>query len=52
MGEKHHGNPGTWWPHWLGWLTKGSKMVPAREPGGDKLKPLCDAPGTYVRMKS
>jgi polyhydroxyalkanoate synthase len=26
--------------------------VPAREPGGGKLEPLCDAPGTYVLAKS
>ncbi|OYU49210.1 MAG: class I poly(R)-hydroxyalkanoic acid synthase [Rhizobiales bacterium PAR1] len=45
-------HPGTWWPHWMEWLTKGDKLVPAREPGGGKLKPLCDAPGTYVKIKS
>lgn len=45
-------HPGTWWPHWMAWLTKGDKLVPAREPGGGKLKPLCDAPGTYVKIKS
>jgi polyhydroxyalkanoate synthase subunit PhaC len=45
-------HPGTWWPHWMEWLTKGDKLVPARKPGGGKLKPLCDAPGTYVKMKS
>jgi polyhydroxyalkanoate synthase subunit PhaC len=45
-------HPGTWWPHWLDWLTKGDSMVPAREPGGGKLTPLCDAPGTYVKIKS
>ncbi len=44
--------PGTWWPHWHAWLTKGDKMVPARQPGGGKRKPLCDAPGEYVRVKA
>ncbi len=44
--------PGTWWPHWHAWLTKGDKMVPARQPGGGKRKPLADAPGEYVRVKA
>lgn len=45
--------PGTWWPYWLSWMeAQAPKMVPAREPGGGKLKPLCDAPGTYVLAKS
>lgn len=44
--------PGTWWPHWLGWVTRNGKRVPARKPGDGKLKPLCDAPGTYVKIKS
>jgi polyhydroxyalkanoate synthase subunit PhaC len=44
---------GSWWPHWLAWLTaQSSRKVPAREPGGGKLKPICDAPGEYVRVKS
>ena len=45
--------PGSWWPDWLAWLT--SQMpdkVPARKPGGAKLKPLGDAPGDYVRVKA
>jgi len=45
-------HPGTWWPHWLEWVTTGDKKVRAREPGGGKLRPLCDAPGTYVRIKA
>lgn len=44
--------PGSWWPHWLDWLTKGVKRVPAREPGGGKVEILGDAPGTYVKIKS
>ncbi len=47
-----HETPGTWWPHWMAWLTKGEKQVPARKPGGTRLAPICDAPGTYVKMKS
>ena len=44
-------NPGSWWPHWEAWQKKfsGSK-VPARPPGGGKLKPIEDAPGSYVRV--
>lgn len=43
---------GSWWPHWLQWVTaQAPGKVPAREPGGGKLKPLCDAPGEYVRVK-
>jgi polyhydroxyalkanoate synthase len=45
--------PGSWWPDWLAWLTaQAPKKVPARKPGDGKLKPLCDAPGDYVRVKS
>ncbi|MGL4489724.1 MAG: class I poly(R)-hydroxyalkanoic acid synthase [Rhizobiaceae bacterium] len=44
--------PGSWWPYWLGWIREqdGSK-VKARVPGGGKLEPLCDAPGTYVKVR-
>lgn len=50
--QKTTEHPGTWWPHWHQWVTEGDKKVPAREPGGGKLEPLCDAPGTYVKIKS
>jgi polyhydroxyalkanoate synthase len=45
---------GSWWPDWDEWVKKisGPERVPGREPGGGKLKPLCDAPGEYVRMKA
>jgi polyhydroxyalkanoate synthase len=44
--EEH---PGTWWPTWFEWIRRQApKKVAAREPGGGKLEPLCDAPGTYV----
>ena len=43
---------GSWWPHWLAWVTaQAPKKVPARQPGGGKLKIICDAPGEYVRVK-
>jgi len=28
------------------------EKVPARKPGDGKLKPLCDAPGDYVRVRA
>jgi polyhydroxyalkanoate synthase len=50
-GAKEH--PGSWWPNWEAWLAPLSgKMVPARKPGDGKLKSLCDAPGTYVKVKA
>ncbi|WP_016919401.1 class I poly(R)-hydroxyalkanoic acid synthase [Methylocystis parvus] len=43
---------GSWWPHWFEWITtQAPRKVPAREPGGGELKPICDAPGEYVRVK-
>jgi polyhydroxyalkanoate synthase len=34
------------------WIREGSdEEVPARKPGGKKLKPLEDAPGSYVRVR-
>lgn len=43
---------GSWWPHWLQWIAaQAPRKVPARTPGGGKLKPLCDAPGEYVRVR-
>ena len=44
---------GSWWPDWDKWLSKLSgEKVPARTPGDGKLKVLCDAPGTYVKVKA
>ncbi|HEY8565746.1 MAG TPA: class I poly(R)-hydroxyalkanoic acid synthase [Beijerinckiaceae bacterium] len=44
-------HPGTWWPYWFSWVeAQAPERVPAREPGGGKLKALCPAPGTYVTM--
>jgi polyhydroxyalkanoate synthase len=51
--DKATEHPGSWWPYWFSWIEKQApKWVPAREPGGGKLEPLCDAPGTYVLKKS
>ena len=45
--------PGSWWPDWAAWISEQAPgKVAARKPGGGKLKPLADAPGDYVRMKS
>lgn len=44
---------GSWWPHWAGWLNERSGgMVDARDPAKGRLKPLMDAPGSYVMVKS
>jgi polyhydroxyalkanoate synthase len=46
-------HPGSWWPHWAGWLkARSGKMVKARDPALGPLKPLGDAPGEYVKVKS
>ena len=45
---------GSWWPDWDEWIKpfQGGKEVAARKPGRGKLKALCDAPGTYVKVRS
>jgi polyhydroxyalkanoate synthase subunit PhaC len=44
--------PGSWWPHWLQWIREQDPAeVSARNPGGGKLEPLEDAPGSYVKVK-
>lgn len=46
-------HPGSWWEHWAEWLkARSGGKVPARDPAKGKLKPLGDAPGTYVKVKS
>lgn len=50
-GAQEH--PGSWWPHWAEWLrAKSGPLVPARDPAKGKLKPIEDAPGSYVRVRS
>ncbi len=45
-------NEGSWWPDWKKWITVHSgKKVDARKPGDGNLKPLEDAPGSYVKVK-
>lgn len=47
--------PGSWWPHWLGWLRRQDQAeVPVkgkRVPGGKGDTVLEDAPGTYVKSR-
>jgi polyhydroxyalkanoate synthase len=46
---------GSWWPDWLKWIDMKSdgKIPPkgARIPGKGKLKPIEDAPGSYVKAR-
>ncbi len=43
--------PGSWWPDWEKWQTKlTSEKIPARIIGEGKLKPIEDAPGSYVKV--
>jgi polyhydroxyalkanoate synthase subunit PhaC len=51
--KKAKEHPGSWWPDWLNWIkSQSDETVPAREPGGGKLTPIEDAPGSYVKVKS
>jgi polyhydroxyalkanoate synthase len=46
-------HPGSWWPDWFEWIkAQDASEVPAREPGGGALKPIEDAPGRYVKVRS
>jgi polyhydroxyalkanoate synthase len=46
-------SPGSWWPHWAEWLkARSGGQVPARDPAAGPLKPLEDAPGSYVKVRS
>jgi polyhydroxyalkanoate synthase len=43
---------GSWWPDWLNWLkSQDDETVPGRKVGGGKIRPLEDAPGSYVKMR-
>ncbi|HWI29322.1 MAG TPA: class I poly(R)-hydroxyalkanoic acid synthase [Stellaceae bacterium] len=43
----------SWWPSWEEWIGRyGGGDVPARKPGDGRLKPIEDAPGSYVRVKA
>jgi polyhydroxyalkanoate synthase len=46
-------HPGSWWPHWQAWIeaSNDTRVKPPRM-GSAKFKPIEDAPGSYVRVKS
>jgi polyhydroxyalkanoate synthase len=47
--EEH---PGSWWPDWIEWIKQQDpREVKARKPGGGKLTPIEDAPGSYVKVR-
>jgi polyhydroxyalkanoate synthase len=44
--------PGSWWPDWAEWLAPLSgPKIPARDISAGPLKPIEDAPGSYVRER-
>jgi len=54
-------HPGSWWTDWIAWIrAQDSEEVAAggggrggsRAPGGGKLAPIEDAPGSYVKVRS
>jgi polyhydroxyalkanoate synthase subunit PhaC len=46
-------HPGSWWPDWAVWLkARSGVQIPARDPAKGPLKPIEDAPGSYVKVKS
>jgi polyhydroxyalkanoate synthase len=46
-------HPGSWWPNWMEWLqARSGPLVPARDPAAGPLRPLGDAPGEYVKVRS
>ena len=46
--------PGSWWPHWVSWLTRTSgTQIPAPQTLGSVRHPVCrSAPGEYVRDRN
>jgi polyhydroxyalkanoate synthase len=46
-------HPGSWWSDWQKWIggLNGDDKVPARDPAKGKLKPLEDAPGSFVKFR-
>lgn len=49
--EEH---PGSWWEDWQAWLDAidDTRVKKRRRPGGSKLKPIEDAPGSYVAVRA
>lgn len=51
--EKATRRPGSWWPEWATWLKKESgRLITAPDFNELPLKPIMDAPGSYVHGKS
>jgi polyhydroxyalkanoate synthase len=51
--KKAKEHTGSWWPDWFEWIkAQDPTEVPAREPGGGKLVPIEDAPGSYVKVRA
>jgi polyhydroxyalkanoate synthase subunit PhaC len=45
--------PDSWWPTWESWISQyGGGEVPARHPCDGRLKPIEDAPGSYVKVRA
>jgi len=46
-------HPGSWWTDWQKWIAglNGDDKVPARDPARGRLKPLEDAPGSFVKFR-
>jgi polyhydroxyalkanoate synthase len=46
-------HPDSWWPLWQRWVAQyAGGEVAARHPGDGKLKPIEDAPGSYVKVRA
>ncbi len=47
-------HPGSWWDDWQAWIEPldGQRIKKRRRPGGTKLKPIEDAPGSYVKARA
>ncbi len=44
---------GSWWTEWQGWIGEFSDgQIAPRDPAGGPLKPIEDAPGSYVRARA
>jgi polyhydroxyalkanoate synthase subunit PhaC len=52
--EKAEEHPGSWWDDWHAWIEEqdGTRISEQREPGGSKLTPIEDAPGSYVMVRA
>lgn len=46
--------PGSWWSHWIEWLTPmaGEKVAARRQPGSKKFPVIEAAPGRYVKVRA